>query len=166
MDGENMDQGNAPAARSDVKHIGSKSWTAFIGITLAMLLLFPVLVIIAWSASWIAGLIVLVISILYVIYKVLVIRSYRLYHDEVGVWVYSGVLPWKKGVAGVKWRDLDEAVYFQTLWSWLFKSYSMRIGHRFTKSSEIFLSHMARGHNSVVEINSRHQELIRSGALK
>lgn len=166
MDGKNFDQENTAAARSNVKHIGNKSWTAFIGITLAALLLFPILVIIAWSASGIAGLVVLVLSVLYVTYKVLVIRSYKLYQDDVGVWVYSGVLPWKKGVAGVKWRDLDEAVYFQTLWSWLFKSYSMRIGHRFTKSSEIFLSHMARGHNSVVEINSRHQELIRSGALK
>lgn len=28
-------------------------------------------------------------------------------------WMICCVLPWNKGVAGVKWRDLDEAVYFQ-----------------------------------------------------
>jgi len=49
--------------------------------------------------------------------------------------------------------------------SWLFKSYSIRIGHRFTKSSEILLSHMMRGDESVMIINSRHQELVRANAL-
>lgn len=41
------------------------------------------------------------------------LRAVHLYCGDVGVWVYSGVLPWNKGVAGVKWRNLDEAVYFQ-----------------------------------------------------
>lgn len=53
------------------------------------------------------------------------------------IWVYSGVLPWSKGVAGIKWRDLDEAVYFQGPVSGALRSYCLRIGHRFTKSSEI-----------------------------
>lgn len=82
-----------------------------------------------------------------------------------GVWVYSGILPWNKGVAGVKWRDLDEAVYFQSMGSWLFKSYSVRIGHRFTKSSEILLSHWARGHEAAMAINGQHQDLVRANAL-
>lgn len=160
-----MDQDNTSAITSNSKPLGGKSWTAYIGVGLAAFFLFLGAVPLAWSASWVAGLVVLVVSVLFVGYWVLVLRSYALYYDDVGVWVYSGVLPWNKGVAGVKWRDLDEAVYFQTLWSWLFKSYSMRIGHRFTKSSEIFLTHMARGHESVMEINSQHQELIRANSL-
>lgn len=92
-------------------------------------------------------------------------KSFHLYFDDVGVWVYSGVLPWNKGVAGVKWRDLDEAVYFQSMGSWLFKSYSIRIGLRFTKSSEILLSHWARGNEVVMEINGQHQALVRASAL-
>jgi hypothetical protein len=113
----------------------------------------------------VAGIAVLIVSVAFVAYRVMVIRSYKLYYDDVGVWVYSGILPWKKGVLGVKWRDLDEALYYQTFWSWLFKSYSVRIGHRFTKSSEIFLTHMAQGNASAMAINSQHHELVRANAL-
>lgn len=160
-----MDQSNAAAISSTVKHLGGKSWTAYVGVGLVSLLLLLIAVPLAWTASWVAGLILLIAVLSFLIYRVLLLRSYKLYHDDIGVWVYSGVLPWNKGVAGVKWRDLDEAIYAQTLWSWLFKSYSMRIGHRFTKSSEIFLTHMAQGHESVMAINTQHQELIRAGTI-
>ncbi|MCV2363888.1 hypothetical protein LNV23_10560 [Paucibacter sp. DJ1R-11] len=160
-----MDQDNAPVVSSNAKSLCGKSWTAYFSIGLIALFVLPIAVSVAWQASWVAGIAVLVLVLAVIAYRVLVIRSFHLYYDDVGVWVYSGVLPWSKGVAGVKWRDLDEAVYFQTFWSWLFKSYSMRIGHRFTKSSELFLSHMARGHESVMEINGQHQELVRANAL-
>ena len=120
----------------------------------------------AWGASAIAGFIVSLLSLAYIVYQVLLIKSYHLYFNDAGVWVFSGVLPWNKGVAGVKWRDLDEAVYFQSMGSWLFKSYSIRIGHRFTKSSEVLLTHWARGHEAVMTINEQHQELVRAGALR
>lgn len=160
-----MDQDNAATISANAKQLGGKSWTAYFGIGLAAFFLLLGAVPMAWLVSWVAGLTVLVVSVAFVSYKILLIRSYNLYYDDVGVWIYSGILPWKKGVIGVKWRDLDEAVYFQTFWSWLFKSYSVRIGHRFTKSSEIFLTHMAQGHASAMTINSQHQELVRANAL-
>ncbi|MBH9551977.1 hypothetical protein [Inhella gelatinilytica] len=160
-----MDQDNAPAMTGSVTRLGGKSWTAYVGTVLLALVLLPIAVWPAWQAHWAVGLGVLALVLAWVVYKVLTLRSFRLYYDDVGVWVYSGVLPWNRGVAGVKWRDLDEAVYFQTFWSWLFKSYRMRIAHRFTKSSEIVLSHMAHGNESVMAINGRHHEMVRGQAL-
>ena len=161
-----MDQSNTVSVSTNVTHLGSKSWTAYVGLALAGFVLFTIGVLMVLAEWFIAGFIVLMLAGLFLGYRVLELRSYRLYHDDIGVWVYSGILPWRKGVSGVKWRDMDEAVYFQTLWSWLFKSYSLRIGHRFTKTSEINLSHIARGHEAVLKINAQHETLIRSEVLK
>jgi hypothetical protein len=149
----------------DVVSLSRKSWTAHIWTVVLTLLAFALALPGAWRHGWMTavacGAIILVISV----YNFLSLRAIHLYCDDVGVWVYSGVLPWDKGVAGVKWRDLDEAVYFQGPVSWALRSYRLRIGHRFTKSSEIILTKMWRGHEAVMTINSRHQELIRSGQL-
>jgi hypothetical protein len=63
-------------------------------------------------------------------------------------------------MAGVKWRDVEDAVYFPNFLSWLLKSYTVRIGHRFTKSSEIVLPHIAYGHKAVMHINEFHQNVL------
>lgn len=159
-----MGQDNIATISANAKQLPGKSWTAYLGVGLAAILLLFIVVPLAWLASWVAGIVALLVSGAFVIYRALVIRSYNLYYDDVGVWVYSGILPWKKGVMGVKWRDLDEALYFQNFGSWLFNSYSLRIGHRFTKSSEIFLTHMAHGHESAMTINSQNYGLIRENA--
>jgi hypothetical protein len=160
-----MDQDNSAGISNDHTSLGGKSWTAYVRVVLVGIALLFLATPIAWSASTAAGVVVLLASLAFVVYQFLLLKSFHLYFDDVGVWVYSGVLPWNKGIAGVKWRDLDEAVYFQSMGSWLFKSYSIRIGHRFTKSSEILLSHWARGHEAVMAINGQHQELVRAGAL-
>lgn len=160
-----MDQDNSANVASEITSLGGKSWTAYVRIVLIGLVLFLVVTPLAWQASATAGVVVLAISLAFVVYQFLLLKSFHLYFDDIGVWVYSGILPWNKGVAGVKWRDLDEAVYFQSMGSWLFKSYSVRIGHRFTKSSEILLSHWARGHEAVMAINGQHQGLVRANAL-
>jgi hypothetical protein len=160
-----MDQDNSRTIGSEITSLGRKSWTAYVRVVAIGLVALCVVTPLAWRASIGAGLAALVLSIAFTIYRFLELKSYHLYFDDVGVWLYSGILPWKKGVAGVKWRDLDEAVFSQSLGSWLFKSYPIRIGHRFTKSSEILFSHMARGHEVVAAINSHHQSLVRSNAL-
>ncbi len=160
-----MEQDNAPNVSHVAVNLGGKSWTAYFGIALMAIIVIPIGVGLASQASLGLGLTILFLALVILVYQVLEIRSYQLYYDDVGIWLFSGILPWKKGVVGVKWRDLDEAIYFQTFWSWLFKSYSMRIGHRFTKSSEILLSHMARGHESVQKINEQHLQLVRTNAL-
>ena len=160
-----MEQENGAIMSANAKLLGGKSWTAYFSIGLAAILLLAILAPLAWYGSWIAGVAVLALALPFFAYQILLVRSYKLYCDEVGVWVYSGILPWKKGVKGVKWRDLDEALYFQTFGSWLFNSYSIRIGHRFTKSSEIFLTNMARGNESAIAINAHLHELVRNNAL-
>jgi hypothetical protein len=150
--------------QGNVQTLARKSWTAYIKVTLISLfalLLVPSI----WHASWKWGLSFLAVVLLIAGYRFALTRSYHLYCDSDGVWIYSGVLPWARGIQGVKWRDMDEALMIQTLWSWLFKSYTVRIGHRFTKANEIVLTHMARGDQAVGNLNDMHRQLIREGVL-
>lgn len=145
--------------------IGVKSWLAYTGLALLAALLFFGLLPLAFLWNQWAAFAVLCGSALLVAYRFLLVRSVQLYLDDVGVWVYSGVLPWKKGVAGVKWRDMDEATFVNGFWSWATRSYTVRIRHRFTKDSEIVLTNIARGKDAVATINARLQALIRAGAI-
>jgi hypothetical protein len=79
--------------------------------------------------------------------------------------VVSGILPWKRGVRGVKWRDMDDASYAGGFFAWVTRSYTVRIGHRFTRESEIVLHHIAGGRQAVETVNAIHQQMIRSGAI-
>jgi hypothetical protein len=105
--------------------------------------------------GWVVGLGVIAVQI----YRFLYLRTRVLYYDRAGVWVSGGLFPWQKGVHGVKWRDLDEAVFFQGFFSWLLRSYEIRIGHRFTKASEIRVKHMWYGQKAVEEINRVHMKM-------
>jgi hypothetical protein len=160
-----MEEDNAGAASPHAQVIGVKSWLAYVGLAALAALLFLVLLPLAFMWNEIAAGAVLVVSALLVGYRFLLLRSVQLYYDDVGVWVYSGVLPWKKGVAGVKWRDMDEATFVQGFWSWIARSYTVRIGHRFTKDSEIILTNIAGGKEAVVTLNARHRDLIRANTL-
>ncbi|MDU8616903.1 hypothetical protein RYA95_28390 [Pseudomonas syringae pv. actinidiae] len=66
------------------------------------------------------------------------------------------------GVRGVKWRDIEDAMYYTGFFSWMFRSYTVRIGHRFTKTSEIFVYHLAQGHTAVEHINRMHQTILQA----
>ena len=159
-----MEEQNALAGpRAHV--IGVKSWLAYTGVAVLALILFGVLLPLAFMWQELAAAAVLVVSALVVAYQFLLVRSVQLYYDDLGVWVHSGVLPWKKGIAGVKWRDMDEATFVNGFTSWATRSYTLRIGHRFTKDSEIVLTNIARGKDAVAMLNARHQELIRSGVV-
>jgi hypothetical protein len=142
-----------------------KSWTAYTGSALLAALLFFGLLPLAFRWNQQAAAAVMALSTLTVGYRVLLIRSVRLYYDDIGVWLYSGILPWRAGVVGINWRDMDQASYVRGLWGWLSKSYTIRVGHRYTQSSGILLTGMARGDEAVARLNARHQELIRSHAL-
>jgi hypothetical protein len=153
------------ATTAQAQVIGVKSWLAYLGVAALAALLFFVALPLAFQWNEMAAAAVLGVSAMLVAYRFLLVRSVQLYYDEVGIWVYSGVLPWKKGVAGVKWRDMDEATYVNGFVSWVTRSYTVRIGHRFTKESEIVLHHIARGRKAVETINAIHQQMIRSGAV-
>ena len=137
-----------------------KSWVAYIRIVLLAILLLLVAVPLSWSLHWIAGLFVLAGSALFIGYHILHLRSYELYFDDEGIWIYSGVFPWQRGVHGIKWRDVDGAYWRPTFLSWLFKSYSLGVKHRFEAYGGIHMDHVARGNEAVMKINARHGELI------
>lgn len=105
-----------------------------------------------WGANW-PGHAALTGVIVWTIYDVLYLRSMLLYTDVEGVWLFQGVLPWNKGIWGVKWRDISEATYEPGPLSWLLRSYDVRIGHRFTNSTELHLRNLRYGHLAVAHIN-------------
>jgi len=158
-----MDDNNAGHTSAQAQVIGRKSWLAYFGVAVLALILLGGVLPLAFLWNETAALGVLAVSGAILFYRVALLRSVQLYVDDAGVWVHSGVLPWKKGVTGVKWRDVDEATYAQGFWSWLTRSYMVRIGHRFTKSNEIVLTNIGGGKQAVALINARHHALVRDG---
>lgn len=158
-----MDDDNTGHGAAQAQVIGRKSWLAYAGVAVLAVILLGGVLPLAFLWNETAALCVLAVSAIILFYRVAVLRSVQLYVDDVGVWVHAGVLPWKKGVTGVKWRDVDEATYAQGFWSWLTRSYMVRIGHRFTKSNEIVLTHIGGGKQAVGLINARLQAMVRAG---
>lgn len=160
-----MEQDNSSRPSGHGTLLAVKSWTAYINTLLLAVLLFGFALPLSFRYSELLAGAVMLVAVLVVGYRILVIRSVQLYYDDVGVWLYSGILPWAKGVQGVKWRDMEDASFVPSFWSWLFRSYSIRIGHRFTKSSEIQLTRMGNGKAAVEKLNAQHQELIRNNVI-
>ena len=160
-----MEEDNAASIGPHAHVVGTKSWIAYFGTLVLAALLFFGLLPLAFLWNEIAAGVVLIVSALLVGYRLLLLRSVQLYYDDVGVWTYSGILPWKKGISGVKWRDMDEATFEPGFWSWITGSYTVRIGHRFTKGSEIVLTNIGRGKAAVTTLNAYQQELLRTNAI-
>lgn len=160
-----MEEDNSAKASANAHVIGVKSWIAYFGTLVLAALLFFGLLPLAFMWNEIAAGVVFVASAILIGYRLLLLRSVQLYYDDVGVWTYSGILPWKKGLVGVKWRDMDEATFVPGFWSWLTGSYTVRIGHRFTKANEIVLTNIAHGKAAVTTLNAYHQDLIRTDAI-
>jgi len=139
-----------------------KAWTAYVSIVLrAVLLSAACVAALVWRPdTWVIVVPVLVIGGLLIGYRIAWLRTFRLYFDTNGIWIYSGLLPWKRGVSGVKWRDLDEAVFVNGFWSWVSGSYTVQLRHRFAKTTEIYADDMARGKEAVITINREHQQYI------
>lgn len=162
-----QNQDNLAVASSTAITLCGKSWTAYVGITIRLLILLGLAIAaIYWQPTyWHVTALILLLALLFVGYQIALLRSYRLYYDDAGVWIYSGVLPWKRGVAGVKWRDLDEATFHNSFWSWISRSYTVQLKHRFTKASEIVEANMADGKQVVITINQQQQQYIRQSGV-
>lgn len=144
--------------------LSKKSWVAYFW--LVLFFLFSITIVSALLSRVEHGFIITLVILLPIFtLRFLKIRSVKLYIDETGVWLHRGIFPWDKGSVGVKWRDLDEAVVYLGFRSWVFKSHSLRIGHRFTKSSELLLDDMTKAIASTTRINDFHQKLIAEGKL-
>ena len=103
------------------------------------------------------GATVIGLGLILLVYKVLLLRSVHIYTDEDGVWIRRGILPWNRFSNGVKWQDVDGAGCYPGFVSWACKSYAVRVGHRFTKSSEIVQPHVKDGDKVVQHINELHR---------
>lgn len=128
------------------------AWPAYIRPVLVFLAFIAVGFVMA-SFAWAIGTVWMLLGLVLFAYQLLMIRSIKLFTDDNGVWLYSGVFPWNRGVSGVKWRDLDEATYRQSFFSWAFKAFTVHIRHRFTKASEIVIPHIREGDEAVMHIN-------------
>jgi len=160
-----MEQGAVGCGTGSVRVVARLSWVAYARTALLSSFLLLVIAPMMWRSARPLGAAMATLVVLLTTYKVLTIRSYKLSCDDMGVWLDRGVLPWNKGRWGVKWRDLDEAVYFQSMCSWLFKSYTIRVGHRYTKTSELLLKQVARGNEVAGAINQIHQQMVREKLL-
>lgn len=132
--------------------IFKKSWTSNV-IPILISLLLMIVAVKVFSLNFYTSIALAFSAVVLCTYSVLANRGTTIYTDDNGVWLHSGVFPWSKGIAGVKWRDLDEALFYQGFFGWLFKSYTIRIGHRFTKKSEILITHVDHGHIASQRIN-------------
>ena len=142
--------------------LSRKAWTAYISIVARCVVLGGLCVAtLVWHSDlWKIVVPVMLFGGALIAYRIAWLRSCKLYFDDNGVWIYSGLLPWKRGVSGVKWRDLDEAVFVNGFWSWLSRSYTIQLRHRFAKVTEIYADHMARGKDAVMAINQEHRKHI------
>jgi hypothetical protein len=144
--------------------LARKSWTAYAAIFLITLL--PMFVALALKPTWpLFSLGLGVGTALYAAHKTLATRSYRFYLDDHGVWLASGYLPWKKGVWGMQWRDLGQAGFLPSFTGWLFRSYTVVVSHRFTRSRELRITQMHNGQKSASEINMRHKARVQTRTL-
>lgn len=114
------------------------------------------------SPSWrhiAVGLVVLMAIV--TAYRFAMIWSVVFFYDDDGVWMFQGVLPWNKGVYGVKWRDVESAAFAQGLFAWMTRSYPVTIVERYTQRGEMRLPHLWRGDQAVAEINQHLMAMIR-----
>lgn len=108
---------------------------------------------------WLPGTLMLLGSLALFTYQVLLINSVKLFTHADGVWVYSGVFPWNRGVSGVRWRDMREATFTQSFFSWLFKAYHVTVTNRYQGNTEISLPSIKDGDQAVMHINGLHARL-------
>jgi hypothetical protein len=155
-----MDLQNSQATIDEDQVIARKAWTAYVVPTVFTIVAVSLIAYFMWNRDPMisaAAIWIVLMGYGYIFGKT---RSFKLYMDESGVWIFHGVLPWRRGSYGVKWRDLDEAIYYTGFMAWFFSSYTVTVSHRFTRENEIILTHMYKGNKAVELINIRVQELL------
>ena len=97
-------------------------------------------------------------------YRCIYNRSVLLYMDDAGVWVSRGVMPWHRGIQGVKWRDIESVVYRQGFANWASRSFPVTIVERFTQRGEIHLNHVWHGDQAVTRMNAKLMAMTKGSA--
>lgn len=143
------------------------SWVAYLRETWVFFLRLLIMVVISYATTWLIAKIIKTdmskinwpslvgfgLAIAWTIYSIALTNSVRIFTNDGGVWVQSGVFPWEKGMRGVQWRDVGQAGYAQGFASWALRSYNISISHRFTTGSELNIRNVHRGNLAVEHIN-------------
>jgi len=116
---------------------------------------------VAFTISLSGTLVFVIFIILIGVYTVAYIRSYTLFMDDEGVWVFRGVFPWQKGIYGVKWGDFNEGVFFQNFASWALRSFTIEVKNRYKEEFEIMLRYMHNGDSAITKMNSKFMQKYR-----
>lgn len=109
------------------------------------------------------GYLCIILSLAFFFCRIAYIRTLKFYLNNDGVYLFSGIFPWTKGVVGTIWRDISDANYYTGFVSWATKSYRISVGHRFTKTNELSIPHVRNGNQAVIHINEKIKELARTG---
>ena len=145
------------------KVIGRKSWVAYVGLLIKYTIIFGAIYFLDIfnlslepNFSWIEEYSLYAYAFFGVIfvYRIAVLRSYKIFVTNEGIWLTYGILPWAKGGNGLRWNDADMAFYYPNFLSWITNSYTITINHKYTNASDFMASNIWRGRKVCGEISS------------
>ena len=148
MESVNIDTAN--------NNVYGTSWLAYIRPIVTFLIIFLIGLGLSGSRTTIfaiIGYVAIGVALINFICNILFLKTLRVWFNEDGVWLFCGIFPWTKGTVGTTWRDISDAIFFTGFISWATKSFKIRIGHRFTKTSELVIPHIKNGNVAVMKIN-------------
>ena len=171
-----MEQGNSFGANGENSAIGNRfltfrlSWVAYLREGLSFLVRFLIAIIVLMLGLWLASLMMktkpseatwsaivgfgaFAFALAWTVYSVALTRSVRVFTNDDGVWMQSGVFPWEKGFNGVQWRDVGQAGFTQGFASWALRSYDITVTHRFSADLELVVRNVHLGNEAVKHIN-------------
>ena len=88
------------------------------------------------------------------VYKLIVLKSYKIFYNSTGVFFSYGVLPWAKFGDGIRWNDADFASYYPNFLAWICNSYKISVKHKFTNQVDFVVEDVWRGRYVASIINS------------
>ena len=159
-----MEQDFIQAQSSGSRRLSRKAWTAYASLIVCWVMLMIGVAFAAWFVGY-YSLIPFLAGTAFLVYHLAWLQSVELFCDDNGVWVYRGILPWQRGVVGIKWRDIEVAAFTQNFTSWSTHSYSLHVLDRYTRKPELVLTNMFEGDKAVMYINTRLNAMIRSQQL-
>jgi len=144
------------------KVIGRKSWVAYLGVLIKygiyIGIFFYVNIHLATRTDfiWINDYIFYVYAYLgaFFIYRIAVLRSYKVSVTNEGVWLHYGIFPWAKSGDGLRWNDADMAFHYPNFISWITNSYTIKVNHKYTNTSDFMASKIWRGRKVCGEISA------------
>jgi hypothetical protein len=140
-------------------------WTAYVGPILSLLVYFvawfymsDIFEIMGKFAPQILSfdfLVVRMVSaiLIFLMHTFLIYRAWRKYMriDENGVWYYQGIFPWTVTADGLTWKNLERGWLIQGFSSWVLRSWTVRIIHRYNSDKRFDVKHMPQEAVSLID---------------